>query len=139
MVELQTLYAQAGLKPSVNELPDYLPMMLEYLSLRGEAEARDMLGDCAHILRAIGQALLDRDSRHAAVPAAILALVGAPGLAERADKPPATKEKSLDDEWVDEPVIFGPAGAAECGRSQPRAQPHPQTQPAVVQFMPRRA
>ena len=106
-------------------------MMLEYLSLRAEAEARDMLGDCAHILRAIGQALADRDSGYAAVLAAILALVGEPGLAERTDKPPAANEP-LDDEWVDEPVIFGPAGAAGCG-AQLNAQP------AVVQFMPRRA
>ena len=133
MVELQTLYAQAGLKPSVNELPDYLPMMLEYLSLREAAEARDMLGDCAHILRAIGQALLDRDSAYAAVPAAILALVGEPGLAVRAETPRAAIEKPLDDEWVDEPVIFGPAGAAGCGAS---ASP---PKPAVVQFVPRRA
>ena len=135
MVELQALYAKAGLKPSVNELPDYLPMMLEYLSLREETEVKDMLGDCAHIVRAIGQALVDRDSGYGAVAAAILALVGEPGLSARADKPPPAKEKSLDDEWVDEPVIFGPAGAAGCGRSEP----HPQPQAAVVQFMPRRA
>ncbi len=139
MVELQALYVKAGLTPSANELPDYLPMMLEYLSLRADAEARDMLGDCAHILRAIGGALLDRESRYAAVPAAILALVGEPGLAERADKPPAPTEKALDDEWVDEPVIFGPAAAGGCGASQSLRQPRPQPQPAVVQFMPRRA
>ena len=63
MVELQALYAKAGLEPSGNELPDYLPMMLEYLSLREEAEVKDMLGDCAHIVRAIGQALVDRGQR----------------------------------------------------------------------------
>ncbi len=44
MVELQALYAKAGLRPAVNELPDYLPMMLEYLSLaarcRGARHAR---------------------------------------------------------------------------------------------------
>ncbi len=91
MVELQALYAKAGLKPSVNELPDYLPMMLEYLSLREETEVKDMLGDCAHIVRAIGQALVDRDSGYGAVAAAILALVGEPGLSARADKPPPAK------------------------------------------------
>ena len=135
MVELQALYAKAGLKPSRNELPDYLPMMLEYLSLREEAEVKDMLGDCAHIVRAIGQALVNRDSGYGAVAAAILALVGETGLSEPTGKPPPATEKSLDDEWVDEPVIFGPAGAAGCGRSEP----HPKPQPAVVQFMPRRA
>ena len=93
-----------------------------------------MLGDCAHIVRAIGQALADRGSGYAAVPAAILALVGEPGLAERADKPPAATENALDDEWVDEPVIFGPPrrGAGMRRLANPQV-------PAVVQFMPRRA
>ncbi len=131
MVELKEIYARAGLSLSANELPDFLPLVLEYLSQRPHAEALDMLGDCAHILRAIGEALQDRDSSYRAVLAATLAMVGEPGLGAPKRESPAPKEKTLDDEWVDEPVIFGPAGAAACGATQP--------QTAVVQFMPRRA
>ena len=74
-----------------------------------------MLGDCAHILRAVGEALQDRASDYGAVFAAALAMVGEPGLAPRRPDKPAAKDKPIDDEWVDEPVIFGPAGAAGCG------------------------
>ncbi len=130
MVELQALYAKAGLRPSVNELPDYLPMMLEYLSLAGDAEARDMLGDCAHIVRAIGEALVDRDSRYAAVAAAVLAMVREPGLAPRNAAKEVASDAALDDEWVEEPVHFGPPGGAGCGTSQ--------SQTSVVRIVPRR-
>jgi nitrate reductase delta subunit len=166
MVDLKALYAKNGFTLSASELPDFLPAVLEYLSQRPEAEAKDMLGDCAHILRAVGEALRDRGSGYAAVLTAALAMVGEPGLAPpRRDRPPA-KDKAIDEEWIDEPVSFGPSGAGGCGgggghggthpgfagaqpglrqtgprQSGPR-QPGPPAggaQTAVMQFMPRRA
>jgi nitrate reductase delta subunit len=131
MVDLKEIYARNGFVLSANELPDFLPAVFEYLGERPEAEAKDMLGDCAHILRAVGEALRDRCSGYAAVLAAALAMVGEPGLAARRPDKPPVKEKAIDEEWVDEPVIFGPAGAPGCGA------PRPQT--AVMQFTPRRA
>jgi nitrate reductase molybdenum cofactor assembly chaperone NarJ/NarW len=131
MVDLKGIYAANGFVLSVNELPDFLPAVLEYLAARPDAEAKDMLGDCAHILRAVGEALQDRGSAYAAVFAATLAMVGEPGLAAPRPDAPPVKDKPIDDEWVDEPVIFGPAGAPGCGAAAPAT--------AVMQFMPRRA
>ena len=131
MVDLKEIYAGNGFVLSVNELPDFLPAVLEYLAQRPEAEAKEMLGDCAHILRAVGEALQDRGSAYGAVFAAALAMVDEPGLAARAPGKPAPEDKPIDDEWVDPPVIFGPAGAPGCGASRP--------QTAVMQFTPRRA
>ncbi len=131
MVDLKAIYARAGFALAGSELPDFLPAVLEFLSLRPEAEAREMLGDCSHILRAIGEALEARGSGYAAVFAALLAMVGESGLAAQRRQAPAAREQSIDEEWVDEPVIFGPASAAGCGASRPRE--------AVVQFTPRRA
>ena len=128
MVDLKTLYRNAGLQLAAHELPDYLPAVLEYLSLRPLTEAQEMLSDCAHILRALGRQLVKRDSRYAAVLDAVLALAGEAGLAAgEAAQPPA--EKSLDEAWAEEPVIFGPA-AQPCGSKQPQAVP--------VRFVPRR-
>src|SRR5262249_20185815 len=56
MVELKRIYERAGFALTTNELPDYLPVLLEYLSCRDLAEARDMLADCAHILKKIAEA-----------------------------------------------------------------------------------
>ncbi len=127
MVDLNAVYARAGLVLAPGELPDYLPAVLEYLSQRPFAEAADMLGDCAHIVRAIGEALVRDGSGYAAVPKALLALVGADGLA-REPAPPAA-ERALDDEWREEPVHFGPPGG--CGAAAPSS--------SVVNFMPRRS
>jgi len=129
MVDLKQLYQRAGYQLSTRELPDYLPALLEFLSLQPGAEARETLGDCAHILRQIGEALRDRDSRYSAVFAALLAWIGEPGLGARKTAP-RTREKSIDEEWIDAEVVFGPGAAPACATTPPSG-------PSVMQFVPR--
>ena len=128
MVDLRATYARSGLELTANELPDHLPVLLEFLSTQPDAVAHDMLGDCAHILRKVGEALAKQRSSYAAVFAAALALAGERGLGT--DRIAADAgERALDDEWIEEPVVFGPAAGAACGARAPAT--------AVVQFMPR--
>ena len=123
MVELMQIYEQAGLQLAANELPDHLPVLLEYLSCRTHEEMRAMLSDCAHIVRAIGETLAKRGSRYAAVLAAVLAVAGEPGLDwTRAHEPPPV-EPPIDEAWAEAPA-FGSDAAA---------------QPQVMQFVPRDA
>ncbi len=129
MDDLHNMNRKAGLVLRASELPDFLPVVLEYLSLRPEAEVRDMLGDCAHILKKIGEALLDRDSGYSAVFSALLTLANEPGLSPTAQRRPAMAEKSLDEEWAEEPVVFGPAANPTCGSSEASS--------SVIHFMPR--
>jgi nitrate reductase molybdenum cofactor assembly chaperone NarJ/NarW len=134
MVDLMQVYERAGFALSAGELPDYLPAMLEFLAQRPFAEAAEMLADCAHILRKLGETLRDRDSRYAAVPAALLALVGEAGLpapapVREAERARAADDKALDEDWMDAPVIFGPEGAPGCKPAQPQS--------AVIRIMPR--
>ena len=129
MVDLKQVYQRAGFQLATRELPDYLPALLEFLSLRPEAEARETLADCAHIVREIGEALRDRDSRYSAVFAALLAWTGEAGVRARKDAP-RPQEKSIDEEWIDAEVVFGPGAAPSCGAAQP-----PKT--SVMQFAPR--
>ncbi len=122
MVDLKAVYARAGLVLATNELPDYLPAVLEYLSTRPLAEVRDMLGDCAHILRAVGEALGRRRSAYAAIFGALLAVAGEAGLAHAAPAARAETEdrKALDEEWVEQPVMFGlGCGDARSNTPQP--------------------
>jgi len=118
MVSLLERYRSAGYELRRGELPDYLPALLEFLAHMPRDEAVETLGDCAHILRAIGEALASRGSRYSAVLAALLAIAGEPGLdPDRAKRPPRP-EKPLDADWQEQPVIFGPAAACEtssCG------------------------
>jgi nitrate reductase delta subunit len=107
MVDLKELYAKAGFDLATTELPDFLPVVLEYLSCRDLDEAREMLQDCAHILRTIGQALVARRSRYAAVLQALLVLAGeAPIDAAKVPRIRETKE-GLDRDWAEAPAFAG--------------------------------
>src|SRR6516165_9577920 len=53
MIDLKAQYEQAGLDISATELPDFLPLFLEFLSTRPAAEACATLGQPAHILAAL--------------------------------------------------------------------------------------
>jgi len=118
MVSLRELYERAGLALATGELPDYLPAVLEYAALAPAAEAKSMLCECEHILRSIGGALVARESRYAGVIDGLLAYAGAAPIdrqrAVRSQRP----ERPLDEEWMDEPVTFGPpaacAGSVNC-------------------------
>ncbi|HZP87642.1 MAG TPA: nitrate reductase molybdenum cofactor assembly chaperone [Burkholderiales bacterium] len=119
MVDLKSMYEAAGLRLNGNELPDYLPAMLEYLSMRPLAEANEMIADCAHIVRGIGAQLAKRNSPYAAVIAAVLTAAGEDGFESEAPVLASASEKSMDEEWAEEPVVFGPAAAPKCGSSRP--------------------
>jgi nitrate reductase delta subunit len=120
MVDLAALYRARGFEAAGNELPDYLPLFLEYVSLLPGPEAREQLAETADILRSIGDGLARRGSRYCAVFAALLAVSGERGLSERlAHTPTPAGEDSaeaLDRVWMDEPVSFGGASAAPAGQ-----------------------
>ena len=117
MVELKHIYERAGFELSARELPDYLPVVLEYLSCRDLAEARAMLADCAHILTTIGRSLIARRSRYAAVLQALIVIAGESPI-DAAKVPPAKERtESLDRDWVEEPAFAGaPVTAAPYAR-----------------------
>ena len=112
MVDLAALYRSRGFEAAGNELPDYLPLFLEYVSLLPAREAKDQLAETADILRRIGDGLARRGSRYACVFAALLAVAGESGLTERLSPRPGPAEEdsgeALDRVWMDEPVTFGP-------------------------------
>ncbi len=105
MLELKQRYLDAGMDPVADELPDHLPLLLEYLSCRDVAELRDTVGEIAHILRQLGNTLLQRHSRYASVMAALLALGDEKGLDAQAPVPPA---EDLDQAWEEKPAFAPP-------------------------------
>lgn len=113
MVALKEIYARAGFRLATKELPDFLPVVLEYLSCRERADVQAMLRDCAPILRSIGETLVRRGSRHAAVFASLLALAGESGLDRSRAGEAAPVEAALDDDWAEKPAFAPPAGGAD--------------------------
>jgi nitrate reductase delta subunit len=93
-----------------DELPDYIPAFLEFVSLTSAREATRLLGETAHILRALGERLARRGSAYAGVFSALLVLAGEDRLAPVAvEEAPA---EALDAQWIDPQVSFA-GGAAE--------------------------
>jgi nitrate reductase delta subunit len=143
MIDLAQTYEGAGLVLADGELPDYLPVVLEFASTQPPARAREFLRETTHIVRAVFSALLERQTAYASVLAAVLDLAG-----ERAERvellderpqgraapspspeggrstwggPASTDEPPLDESWA-EPEAFGGCST----RGQSRAdQPQP--------------
>jgi len=65
MVDLLATYRGHGFELGVKQLPDYLPVVLEYLSLRPVEEVRDWLSHVAHILELLAARAQERGSPYA--------------------------------------------------------------------------
>lgn len=107
IVALIERYAQASLFPSTRELPDYLPVVLEFLSCGNMREARMLLQEAEPTLRQIGQTLQDKRSAYAVIFDALLALLKAKPLAPPCAEAPVDIDlAAMDAEWQ-EPPAFG--------------------------------
>ena len=120
MIDLKTQYEQADLLMSATELPDFLPLFLEYLSTLSLKEAYSSLGQPAHIFAVLAERLRKRKSSYEAVFRALIALAASKpkdteitALLELPD-PDASDLAALDAAWEDEPVNFGPGSGDSC-------------------------
>jgi len=119
MVGLIELYRTHGLEMEVSDLPDYLPVFLEFLSVLPDSEAASLIGEAAHVLEAIAERLKKRGSPYRAVFGALLAISDRPadraaveGLLAIKDDDPNDLE-ALDAAWEEEAVTFGPGTASD--------------------------
>lgn len=123
MVDLARLYEAGGLELTANELPDYLPLFLEYLSTRPLAEARAVLADAMHIVGSLEERLSARKSGYAAVFSAIRSAAGTDAalpVAVAEVEPEDGDLAALDAAWEESAVTFGPGEAAADGCSVDR-------------------
>jgi len=120
MVSLVETYREAGFDPATSELPDHLPVLLEFLATRPWAEAQDTLADAAHIFAVLAERLTRRESPYAAALAALEQLSGTTAdsvtvaeLLEQPEDDPANLA-ALDEVWDETEVTFGPDPDAGC-------------------------
>lgn len=117
MVDLLKLYEESGYTPTARELPDYLPLFLEYASTREPRAALELVRQPANVLAALRERLAKRSSPYEAVMAALLALSRAKLDAAtletlRAEPDPEPDDlEALDAAWADQEVTFGPGAA----------------------------
>lgn len=117
MVNLALTYRMNGFELNAAEMPDYLPLFLEFLSVIPEIHARRYLTDAIEIIEALRIRLEERDSAYRALLGALVTLASREAdsnqvdaiLAEEPQDPASLEE--LDKEWAEEPVDFA-AGSA---------------------------
>lgn len=120
MVDLMGQYEQAGLMLDSRELPDHLPLYLEYLAQIPESDAREGLRDIAPILALLSARLKQRESRYAVLFDVLLKLTDTAVCPEKVREQIAGEARddtpqALDAVWEEEQVkFFADAG---CGDS----------------------
>lgn len=108
MVDLVQLYRRHGLDVTARELPDYLPLFLEFLSIVPPAEARALLREAAHIIAAVGGRLAQRGSAYAGVFDVLAELAGTTIDRAAAAEPDDESPAAIDKAWEEAAVAFGP-------------------------------
>lgn len=142
MVDLAAMYEAQGFEIDASELPDFLPLFLEYLSTQSPEEIDNLLSQTLHVVAALRGRLQKRDSIYANALLALEVISGSVPdveavkaiLAEPEDDP--ADLEAMDKIWEEEVVAFGGgAGNDACGpdrlRTQIRAANRPAPQPTI--------
>ena len=119
MINLLEEYWKHGFDAAASELPDYVPLFLEFLSQLPSEEALPLLGDAVHVLALIGRKLDKNGSPYAAAFQLLEAL--SPVAAQELTEPPV---RDMDEAME----MFGPTADG----AEPLLNPRPQI--AVVRM-----
>ncbi len=117
MVEMMNVYQEHGYELSARELPDFIPLFLEFLSCCEPAMALEWLDEINHILALLEERLIQRDSPYAVLFTVLLSLVTAVDKRNDIVKQVAAEEpddtmEAIDKVWEEEVVRFGADTAA---------------------------
>jgi nitrate reductase delta subunit len=112
MVDLLKQYRAAGLDIGVRELPDYIPLFLEFVSTQGDENAKGWLQDIAPILALLTVRLEKRECNYSAIFQSLVNLseaeIDLQALREQVkDEKRDDTKKALDKVWEEEAVTFG--------------------------------
>ena len=119
MIDLLNEYWKHDFDASATELPDYVPLFLEFLSLLPAGEALELLGDAVHVLATVGRKLDANGSPYATAFQVLEAL--SPVEAQELAEPPV---RDMDEAME----MFGPS----VDGIEPLLKPGPQV--SVVQM-----
>ena len=119
MIDLARQYMDSGFLLEAKELPDFIPVFLEYASCLPMQEAREMLGQPAHVFAALAERLDKRGSDYGGIFHSLVALADAKpdaaAIAQIDENTPQEDPPTIDEEWEEAPVSFMSSGAHEMG------------------------
>ncbi|MEE4410431.1 MULTISPECIES: nitrate reductase molybdenum cofactor assembly chaperone [unclassified Serratia (in: enterobacteria)] len=138
MVDLMAQYRTAGLEIDGRELPDFLPLYLEYLASRSQAQAVEGLQDIAPILALLGARLQQRESPYAVLFDLLLTLSGTGVNSASLESQVAGEARddtpqALDAVWEEEQIKF--LGEQGCASAQQTAHQRRFTGAVAPQYL----
>ena len=121
MVNLLQMYEAHGFAMSTHELPDYIPLFLEFLSQQEQTEAAQLLHDAMPVLSLLGARLIEHGSKFSAIFDALAGFAGEPEALAEIRLQAATEGAdetlvNMDEIWEEEAVSF--MGAGDTCKSQ---------------------
>jgi nitrate reductase delta subunit len=130
MVDLLNVYNQNGYDLTANELPDHIPLFLEYLSQRPDSEVIQWLTEIDHILALLGERLAQREHPYQVIFQSLLSLLETNVDMDQirnsvAAEVPDNTPEALDKVWEEEAVRFGgddPTGSCASAATTKRTQ-----------------
>jgi nitrate reductase delta subunit len=124
MVDLMAEYTGHGFDINSEQMPDYIPLFLEFLSEQDESYVREWLGDVSHILTVLSERLLDRQCDYQILFESLIEISGATvereKIAEAVKKEqPDNTIEAIDKAWEDKEIRFDDPietdGQSSCG------------------------
>ncbi len=108
MVDLMEFYEKNGMKLASRELPDYIPVFLEFLSTLSSTKSAELLGDTINILDRINVALSEKGNLYSHLFRALISLSSRqPDKEITREMIKNEKPLDLDAEYEEAPVTLG--------------------------------
>ena len=119
MIDLGQQYIAKGIFLEANELPDFVPVFLEYASCLPVDEAKETLAQPVHVFAALAERLGKRGSEYGGIFSCLVSLAGVRPNAEATasvdENTPPVDPANIDAEWEEAPVSFMNSAAHEMG------------------------
>jgi len=111
MVNLINVYNSKGFEVDSSQLPDYIPLYLEFLSEQDDDFAEEWLGDICHLMTMLSERLIDRECYYSVLFDSLVDISGIE--VDRQEVAAAVKKEERDDtieaidkEWEDKEIKF---------------------------------
>lgn len=144
MVDLMNVYKTNGFEVNSSQLPDYIPLYLEFLSEQSTGFIEEWLGDICHLLTMLSERLIDRECYYSVLFDSLIDISGLEvDLEERAEIAASVKAEERDDttevidkEWEDKEIRFDDPMVGDCSSASGVQQSQHSLDPNTVHQVP---
>ncbi len=119
MVDLMNVYKSNGFEVNSSQLPDYIPLYLEFLSEQSPEFIQEWLGDISHILTMLSERLIDRKCYYSVLLDSLIEVAGVEvdriEIAETVSKEVRDDTvEAIDKEWEEKEIRFDDPVGGQC-------------------------